>query len=129
MPNLTDQQLESFEKCLSVWTPTRKNKGVCKKAWLKYVVPAVDKGETTYDEIFERILAWNRYFKAANTERKYIKLFETWIRNEGWLDDIPSVSEANRVELKKDRFFKAQEVNKSSPEIARKYLDQIKKML
>lgn len=126
---LTPEQQAHHDRCYEVWTPTRKSRGVCEKAWLKYAVDAVEKKETTYDEIFERILAWNRYFKAMNTERRYIKLFETWIRNRGWRDDIPSASEARGCEIRQDRYFTPTKHKKSSPEVARDNLNRLRGML
>lgn len=92
---MTEQQKQWLETLISIYPKSRANRTQSETAWKKKKPT-----EELYKEFFERIIAWNRYWKASGTEPKYIPLLSTWL-NSKYKDDIPSTYEAR--ELKQEQ--------------------------
>ena len=85
---------EWFEQCYSVYKApgTRTKKGMALKSWKK-----INPDETLANQIFEAILAQNRYQKSIGESMQYNRGFQVWLNQDGWLDEIPSVAEKRTV--------------------------------
>ena len=77
-----------FNKCYTVWPAGRKQRGVCEQSWTK-----LNPNEELANDIYQRILAWNRYYRDNSVDLKYVRLFSTWLNQKGFKDDIPSHTE------------------------------------
>lgn len=82
---------ELFERCYQIYPKSRRDRGKSEKAWIK-----LDPDESEAKDIFERILAWNKYWQASGTEQRFIKHFSVWLNN-CTRDDIPSMQEAKET--------------------------------
>ena len=82
---LTEKQKDPFERCYSVWRKDRRDRGESERAWMD-LNPDPDRAE----DIFQRILAWNKYWRSEGTQSRYIKWFSRWLKK-CTRDDIPSI--------------------------------------
>ena len=86
---LTEKQQGPFERCYAVYRKSRRDRGESEKAWMD-----LNPDEKRAEDIFQRILAWNKYWAAESTPDRYIKWFSRWLKK-CTRDDIPSRSGLN----------------------------------
>ena len=89
---LPKQQQEWHDKCYAIWKSpgTRTKRAESEARWKQLKVT-----EELFNEIYEWILAFNRYQKAANESTQYNSGFQVFLnpKKPGWINDIPSISE------------------------------------
>ena len=88
---LSEKQKEPFERCYAVWRKDRRDRGESERAWMD-INPEPDRAE----DIFQRILAWNIYWRSEGTQSRYIKWFSRWLKK-CTRDDIPSQQGSDRT--------------------------------
>jgi len=91
---LNPKQQEIFDRCYAVYKcpKSRKQLGAEKKTWEKLKI-----SDELGEEIFEHLLAMNRYNRDVGASLEYKRGFCVYLNNNGWEDEIPSRSEAKTV--------------------------------